>query len=80
MGRENNGTAHDPKQSRSVKHGGGNVMSWACRSASGTVWLLFINDLTTDKSIRMCVCINHAFSLTEDKIEGGKTRKQMEAW
>ena len=41
------GTAHDPKHTTSsVKHGGGSVMAWA-----GS--LVFIDDVTADKSSRM---------------------------
>ncbi len=48
------GTAHDPKHTTSsVKHGGGSVMAWACMPASGTGSLVFIDDVTADKSSRM---------------------------
>ena len=48
------GTAHDPKHTTSsVKHGGGSVMAWACMTANGTGSLVFIDDVTADKSSRM---------------------------
>ncbi len=48
------GTAHDPKHTTSsVKHGGGSVTAWACMAASGTGSLVFIDDVTADKSSRM---------------------------
>uniref|UniRef100_A0A8C5LNK9 Transposase n=1 Tax=Leptobrachium leishanense TaxID=445787 RepID=A0A8C5LNK9_9ANUR len=48
------GTAHDPKHTTSsVKHGGGSVMAWACMAANGTGSLVFIDDVTADKSSRM---------------------------
>uniref|UniRef100_A0A8C5N2V1 Transposase n=1 Tax=Leptobrachium leishanense TaxID=445787 RepID=A0A8C5N2V1_9ANUR len=48
------GTAHDPKHTTSsVKHGGGSVMAWACKAANGTGSLIFIDDVTADKSSRM---------------------------
>ena len=48
------GTAHDPKHTTSsVKHGDGSVMAWACMAASGTGSLVFIDDITADKSNRM---------------------------
>ena len=48
------GTAYDPKHTTSsVKHGGGSVMAWACMAANGTGSLVFIDDVTADKSSRM---------------------------
>jgi hypothetical protein len=50
------GTAYDPKHtctSSSVKHGGVNVMAWACMAASGTGSSIFIDDVTDDGSSRM---------------------------
>ncbi len=48
------GTVHDPKHTTSsVKHGGGSVMAWACMAACGTGSLVFIDDVTADKSSRM---------------------------
>ena len=36
-----------------MKHGGGSVMVWACMAANGTGSLVFIDDVTADKSSRM---------------------------
>ena len=36
-----------------MKHGGGSVKAWACMAASGTGSLVFIDDVTADKSSRM---------------------------
>ncbi|CAJ0940112.1 unnamed protein product [Ranitomeya imitator] len=48
------GTAHDPRHTTSsVKHGGGNVMAWACMAFNGTGSLVFIDDIRADKSSRM---------------------------
>ena len=47
------GTDHDPKHTTSsVKHGGGSVMVWACMAANGTGSLVFIDDVTANKSSR----------------------------
>ena len=46
--------AHDPKHTTSsVKHCGGSVMVWACMAASGTGTLVFIDDVTQDRSSPM---------------------------
>lgn len=48
------GKAHDPKYtSATVKHGGGNVMAWACMSAKGPGDLIFIDDVNDDGSMIM---------------------------
>ena len=48
------GTAHDPKHTTSsVKHGGGSVMAWACMASNGTGSLVFIDDVTKDRSSQM---------------------------
>ncbi|KAG2456719.1 TCB1 transposase, partial [Polypterus senegalus] len=45
------GTAHYPKHTTSsVKHSEGSVMAWACMAASGTGTLVFIDDVTQDRS------------------------------
>ena len=50
--KEENG--HDPKHTTSsMKHGGGHVMSWACMVASGMGSLVFINDMTANRSRTM---------------------------
>ena len=36
-----------------MKHGGGSVMAWACMAANGTGSLVFIDDVTADKSSRI---------------------------
>ena len=36
-----------------VKHGGGSVMEWACMAAKGTGSLVFMDDVTPDRSICM---------------------------
>uniref|UniRef100_A0A3P9K0U6 Transposase Tc1-like domain-containing protein n=1 Tax=Oryzias latipes TaxID=8090 RepID=A0A3P9K0U6_ORYLA len=48
------GEAPDPKHTTSsVKHSGGSVMVWACMAASGTGTLVFIDDVTQDRSSPM---------------------------
>uniref|UniRef100_A0A3B1IQX0 Transposase Tc1-like domain-containing protein n=1 Tax=Astyanax mexicanus TaxID=7994 RepID=A0A3B1IQX0_ASTMX len=48
------GTAQDPRHtSSSVKHGGGNVMAWACMAASGTGSIIFIDNVTDDGSSKI---------------------------
>ena len=48
------GKAHDLKHTtQSVKHGGGSVMAWACMASKGTGSLVFIDDMTDDRSSRM---------------------------
>ena len=48
------GRSQDLKHTKvSAKHGGGSVMAWACMSASGTGSLVFINNVTADRSSRM---------------------------
>ena len=48
------GAAYDPKQTTSrFRHGGGRVMTLACMAANGTGTLLFIDDVTAERSIRM---------------------------
>ena len=50
------GSAHDPDPnhtSSSVEHDGGSVMAWACMSASGVSFLIFIDYVTHNGSSRM---------------------------
>ena len=45
---------HDPKHTTtSVKLAGASVMAWACMAANGTGSLVFIDDVTADRSSRM---------------------------
>ncbi|KAL1276792.1 hypothetical protein QQF64_036415, partial [Cirrhinus molitorella] len=51
---QNDGKAHDPKHTTSsVNHCGGSVMAWVGMAASGTGTLVFIDDVTHDRSSRM---------------------------
>ncbi len=42
-------TAHDPKHTH-IKRGGRTVLAWACTAANGTGSLVFIDDMTADRS------------------------------
>ena len=45
---------NDPKHTTSsVKHGEGSVMAWACMASSGTGSLVFIDDVTEDRSSKI---------------------------
>lgn len=47
------GRAQDPKSPTSaVKHGGGSVVAWPGMAASGTGSLVFIEDVTADRTNR----------------------------
>ena len=43
------GTAHDPKHIV-CQYDGGSIMAWACMAANGTGSIMFIDDLTADRS------------------------------
>lgn len=48
------GKSRDPEQTVTfVQHGGSCVMAWACMAASGTVSVLFIDDVTADNSSKI---------------------------
>uniref|UniRef100_A0A8C7X7Z9 Transposase Tc1-like domain-containing protein n=1 Tax=Oryzias sinensis TaxID=183150 RepID=A0A8C7X7Z9_9TELE len=52
--RRRRGETHDPKNTTSsVKHCGGSEMAWACMATSGTGTLVFIDDVTQDRSSPM---------------------------
>ena len=57
MGRKKCGEGKEQLVSESttscVKHGGGSVMEWACMAAKGTGSLVFMDDVTPDRSICM---------------------------
>ncbi len=50
--KESTGELNNIKRS-SVKHGGGSFMAWAYMAANGTGSLVFIDDVTGDRSSRM---------------------------
>jgi hypothetical protein len=53
--------------SASVKHGGGNVMAWACMAARGPMDLVFIDVRTEDRPHRSSIDpYRYAISFTDD--------------
>ena len=55
------GTAQDPKHPTScLKHGGGHFRAWACAAANGICSILFIDDVSVDRHIKMNVEVYRA--------------------
>lgn len=53
MGREEHGERDLKYITLTVKHGGGGVMAWARMAAIETRLLVFLDDVTSDRSSRM---------------------------